>query len=151
LTLKPKDEEFLDSKGIKLWNLPSDDEYRVKAEGSPIRAIVKDYLEEGTATRARSPKMMLKDIRFLNKHKILHRDIKSENYRNGFLVDFGSAWTEPHCIMGTVASDLVEDWKLCDLVMFDDLAQEQGFDKDIRGLPNEKYLKKLRATSKANA
>ncbi|KAL2272081.1 hypothetical protein FJTKL_10989, partial [Diaporthe vaccinii] len=69
------------------------------AEGSPVRALVKEYIERDLDLDLRTMNGMLKDIWFLNRHKCLNRDIKRDNYRDGLLVDFGCAWTEPHCLI----------------------------------------------------
>lgn len=148
MPLKKNDELILAARGIDVWeDIPEDDEYRKLAEGSPIRAIVKDYVEdEEKAMTLPTLKAILKNVRAMNKQGILHRDIRASNFKAGLVVDFGSAWTEPHCIMDAVPPHVSEDWKWTDLRMFDDMVEEEGFSLDsIRALPNTSYLKKLRS------
>lgn len=146
LTLKKQDEERLKREGYDLWpeNLPPGDEYRILAEGSPVRALVKEYIEDDPALDLRTMRWMLKDIKFLNRNKCLNRDIKRDNYRNGLLVDFGCAWTEPHCLIRLASIEQVETWKKTDRVQFDTMAEEQGFGDVVRAMPNQRYLRNLR-------
>jgi len=150
LPLKRKDERFLAEMGIDPWeDIAEDDEYRIQAEGSPIRAIVKDFIDvEGgdDSMDLHSLKTIVKNIRAMNKHGILHRDIRVANFRAGLIVDFGSAWTKPHCIMAVVPAHLSKRWELDDLSMFEDMVEEQGFSLlSVRALPNLSYLRKLRS------
>lgn len=148
ISLKRKDELILAERGIDLWeDIPEDDEYRKLAEGSPIRAIVKDYVEdEETAMNLPTLKAILRNVHAMNRQGILHRDIRASNFKAGLVVDFGSAWTKPHCIMDAVPVHVSENWKWTDLRMFEDMVEEEEFSlDDIRALPNPSYLKKLRS------
>ncbi|KAI1461492.1 kinetochore Sim4 complex subunit FTA2-domain-containing protein [Annulohypoxylon moriforme] len=145
LFLQKKHELELIEMGIDLWDLPEEDEYRRQAEGSPIRAIVKEYIEEETDFNPQNCKEMLKKLRRLNRWRIFHRDVRAGNYKNGLLIDLGSAWTEPHCIMKAVPKDVAEEWKQADISQFYEMLQEKGIGKDMLILPNEEYLKRLRS------
>jgi hypothetical protein len=148
MPLKREDGLVLAKWGIDLWeDIPEDDEYRKLAEGSPVRVIVKDYIKyESPTINLHTLRAILKHVRAMNKQGILHRDIRASNFKAGLLVDFGSAWTEPHCIMDTVPAHVAEDWWWIDLEMFDDMVEEGGFSlDDIRALPNTAYLMKLRS------
>ena len=150
LVLGAREEERLKRNGFDLWpeTLPPGDEYRVMAEGSPVRALVKEYIAHDPDPDLRTMNGMLRDIRFLNRHKCLNRDIKRDNYRDGLLVDFGCAWTEPHCLIRLASKERVETWKKTDRVQFDIMAEEQGFGSVIRAMPNRKYLQKLRSAGR---
>jgi hypothetical protein len=148
MPLKKKDELVLAQRGFDPWeDIPVDDEYRQLAEGSPVRAIVKDYIGgHDSAFNLPALRTILKNIRALNRQGILHQDIRGSNFKAGLIVDFGSAWTEPHCIMDAVPAHVSEDWRWIDLEMFDGMVKEEGFTLDeIRGLPNPSYLMKLRS------
>ncbi|KAH8751105.1 kinetochore Sim4 complex subunit FTA2-domain-containing protein [Diaporthe sp. PMI_573] len=147
LVLGAREEEHLKRNGFDLWpeTLPPGHEYRTMAEGSPVRALVKEYIEDDPDPDLRAMSWMLKDIGFLNRNKCLNRDIKRDNYRNGLLVDFGCAWTEPHCLIRLASKERVETWMMTDRVQFDTMARKQGFGDVIRAMPNEKYLEKLRS------
>lgn len=122
-----------------------DYEYRATAEGSPVRALVKEYVQDDPDPDLRVMSWMLKDIRYLNRNKCINRDIKRDNYRNGVLVDFGCAWTEPHCLIRLASKERVETWKMTDMVQFDTMASQQGFGDAIHAMPNWEYRQKLRS------
>lgn len=147
LVLGARDEEHLERNGFDLWptTMPPGDEYRAMAEGSPVRALVKEYIERDPDLDLRTMNGMLKDIRFLNRHKCLNRDIKRDNYRDGLLVDLGCSWTEPHCLIRLVSKERVQTWRITDMVQFDIMAKQQGFGDVIHAMPNRKYRQKLRS------
>ncbi|KAM7185167.1 Kinetochore Sim4 complex subunit FTA2 domain containing protein [Rhypophila sp. PSN 637] len=147
LPLSRRDELVLARKGIDLWkDIPEDEEYRRRAQGSPVRAIVKDFIEPELAIDLAVLRRILANVRSLNRLGILHWDIRASNFKAGLLVDFGSSWTEPHCIMDAVPTNVSEEWWWTDLVMFDDMVEELGFSLDnIRARPNPAYLEKLRS------
>ncbi|KAK4233947.1 kinetochore Sim4 complex subunit FTA2-domain-containing protein [Achaetomium macrosporum] len=150
LRLTRRDELVLAERGIDLWeDIPEDDEYRQREEGSPIRAILKEFIEENESTPAmnlKTLKAIRKNIFALNRQGILHRDIRASNFVAGLLVDFGAAWTEPHCIIDAVPARLSQDWRDDDVCMFDEMVEELGFTLgDIRATPNPSYLKNLRS------
>lgn len=154
MSLKSKDELILSEKGIDLWeDIPEDDEYRILAEGSPVRAIVKEFIETGSISMdLRTLRAIHKNIRAMHKHGILCRDIRAANFRAGLLVDFGSAWTKPHCIVDVVPAHVPQQWEGDDLAMFDDMVEDQGFSLlSLRALPNMSYLRKLRSWNLAAA
>ncbi|KAH8894437.1 hypothetical protein GQ53DRAFT_820833 [Thozetella sp. PMI_491] len=144
LTLTEKDESFLLERGLRLWDLPPTDEYRVRTEGSPVRAIVKEYVDKDPAIGVRVLRRMLKALRFLHSQKIIHRDVKMDNFKNGLLLDLGSAWTEPHCVLDVKPKELVDLWREADLEVFDDIVKEKGLSSRIRALPNYRFRGKLR-------
>ena len=61
-----RDEEHLKNKGFDLWpeTLPPSDEYQTMAEGSPVRALVKEYIKDDPDPDLRVMRWMLKDNRF---------------------------------------------------------------------------------------
>ncbi|KAH8742484.1 kinetochore Sim4 complex subunit FTA2-domain-containing protein [Diaporthe sp. PMI_573] len=146
LILGASEVERLKKNGFDLWpeDLPPGHEYRTMADGSPVRALVKEYIEDDQDPDLRAMSWMLKDIRFLNRNGCLNRDIKRDNYRNGLLVDFGCAWTEPHCLIRLAGKERVENWKKADRVQFDTMARELGFGDAIHAIPNWEYRQKLR-------
>ncbi|KAI1751230.1 kinetochore Sim4 complex subunit FTA2-domain-containing protein [Xylaria castorea] len=150
LRLKPEEETTIAQMGVNLWDLPKEDEYRRRAEGSPARCIVKEYIEGETIFGLRNCRHMLKNLRLLNEHGILHRDIKDDNYKGGVLIDFGSAWTTPHSIMDAVPKEVAEDWKSADMQMFDDVLRDHKLHSRLRALPNIRYQRMLRSWKRVN-
>ena len=59
------------------------------------------------------------------------------------MVDLGSAWTKPHCILNNSPEILVSEWNETDRVILDDMVSE-GLTLDDRGMPNVEYLQQLR-------
>ncbi|CAJ2514346.1 Uu.00g024650.m01.CDS01 [Anthostomella pinea] len=99
LALSKKDTAYIEEElGIELWDVPPSDEYRQRAQGSPIRAIVKEFITSDPAIDSRALAKMIKGLGWINKNGVLVWDIHARNYRGGILVDFGSSWTRPHCL-----------------------------------------------------
>ncbi|KAJ2992767.1 hypothetical protein NUW58_g2056 [Xylaria curta] len=84
MALTRADEEVLEDYGIDLWwDIPPDDEYRKTAEGSPARALVKEYIEEDVEMDERTRKHMLTCVKWMNRNKILVNDIHVGNFKGG--------------------------------------------------------------------
>jgi hypothetical protein len=144
--LKQEDERLLEKRGIDLWDVGPDNAYRQKMEGKfPARAIVKELIDQYSGVDAKNVGKILKNIRCLNGLKIYNRDIRSDNFSHGLLLDFGSAWTEPNCILNALDRGDAEEWKRVDLVMFDDMVEDEGIRTYVRALPNADYCIKLRS------
>ena len=84
----------------------------------------------------------------MNKLKIYNRDIRKDNFKDGKLVDFGSAWTEPHCFMHSADKEEPKETRLGNLVMLDNMIELEGINTDIRAMPNLGYCCKLRSRAK---
>jgi hypothetical protein len=74
-------------------------------------------------------------------------DVRWSNYKGGHLVDFSSAWTEPHFeFRKDINSD--EDIKInrqIDLAAFDKMVKEElGMDLSVRTQPNPNFIARLR-------
>lgn len=114
-----------------------------------IRAIVKDLASKDSGVNEKNLTRILRDIKRLNGFRIYNRDVRKDNFRDGRLVDFGSAWTEPHCFMTNSADQQeVLDTRWGDLVMFDDMVEMEGIKTTLRAMPSWKYLRKLRSYKK---
>lgn len=114
--------------------------------GGRVRAIVKDLALAQTSVNSKNVRAALDRVRKLNELKIYDRDIRAENFVGGKLVDFGSSWTEPHIILDALEPDDIEDSRLEDMVMFDDMIEEEGIKTKpkLQAVPNVEYRKKLR-------
>ena len=147
--LSKEGEAYLEDQGIDLGRDTLDNKL-LKATGGQgrIRAIVKD-LEPGDVTiNAQNLRKALTNIRLLNKLKIYNRDVRAENFKNGYLVDFGSAWTEPHCLLDALADWMARDSRLEDLVMFADMIAEEEIKTKLVVLPDFDFRDKLRSHQK---
>ncbi|RYP58377.1 hypothetical protein DL770_010443 [Monosporascus sp. CRB-9-2] len=87
LALNDKDEKHLSDQGIDLWDgISSNDEYRAMAEGSPARALVKQYVERDTVFDGKTMERIRKGIHFMNSKGILIRDTKKSRRETRFSV-----------------------------------------------------------------
>lgn len=151
LILGKRDRKILEERGIDLSAEGSDQDSLDRAKSSAnheIRAIVKDLAPPGSGLNSKTIRKVLKDIRLLNEEGIYNGDIRAENFRNGQLVDFGSAWTEPHRILEALDVRNPEesrDTRLQDLIMFDTMIEQEGIRTKIRAVPNFEYCEKLRS------
>ncbi|KAI8949483.1 kinetochore Sim4 complex subunit FTA2-domain-containing protein [Xylaria longipes] len=149
LALKQEDATYLEEDlGIDLWDAPPNDEYRRRAEGSPVRAILKDFIASDPVFDKKLLKKMLKGVKWINKHDVLIGDIHPFNYKGGLLVDFGLAWTKPHCRWAALPEHEKMDIHLRDQVQFQEMAEDLGFGDDIHATPDFDYREKLRQRKK---
>lgn len=144
------------SYGIDLWSdIDPDDDYRIKAEGSPIRALVKELLvpSEMSTLNVRRCRRMLRSVKTLSdKLHIVHRNIDAYafHHESGRLFSFSSSFTlAPHCIFDIMDHQLAEDRKFMDKVMFDNVSEEAGLLDRVRAMPDFRYCKKLRSRQKS--
>ncbi|KAI0154194.1 kinetochore Sim4 complex subunit FTA2-domain-containing protein [Xylariaceae sp. FL1272] len=127
LALKTTDENILKDYGIDLWrDIHVDDEYRQRAEGSPIRALVKEYVEEDVEFDERTRKRMMTSIKWMNRNNILINDIHAQNFKNGYLLDFGLSWTKPHCLWRNTSRQNMKAVLTVDLVMLKEMNEDDG-------------------------
>lgn len=92
-------------------------------------------------------KTLLGRIRALNKMGVYNGDIRAANIKNGLLLDFGLARTDPHCIFHERLSESeVDGMKHEDLVKFDEMIEEEEIKTKVVALPvrDYHYCEKLR-------
>ncbi len=128
----------------------------MEKQKAPVRCLVKEYIEsEVSFSREMIPKM-LRNLKFLHKYGIVHRDIRETNYREGLLVDFSTALTVPHYLLdvklGYNQLEEIYDYEVEDGYAFDNMIDEWSADNGIqiwqRFLPNFRYRKCLRSEHK---
>ncbi|KAI1263807.1 kinetochore Sim4 complex subunit FTA2-domain-containing protein [Xylariaceae sp. FL1019] len=125
LALKKTDEHVLNGYGIDLWqNVSSDDEYRQRAEGSPVRSLVKEYIEEDVDLSVRSRRRMIAGIKWMNRNNILVNDIHVRNYKSSYLLDFGLSWTKPHCLWQNFSTQRMKGILVADVAMFEEMLED---------------------------
>lgn len=130
--------------GARLWDGAEDEKFRKRVQGQPMRALVKELVEEQTSFTEQTLKRMLRDLRALRRIGIYPRDICARNYRGGRLVDFGASCTEPYVLFQICPEWQVEFWKSDDLAMFDEMIEDQSIETEVRATPNHEYCKRLR-------
>ncbi|KAI0460262.1 kinetochore Sim4 complex subunit FTA2-domain-containing protein [Xylaria acuta] len=127
LALTKADEEVLAEYGVDLWcDIPLDDGYRKRAEGSPVRALVKEYIEEDLEIDEKTIKHMATAIKWMNRNKILINDVYLRNFKGGYLLDFGSSWTKPHCLWQSTSRQRMIAVLTVDIVRFEEMMDEMG-------------------------
>lgn len=142
-------DSFVQSQGLDLDYPQSALKTRRDREANPLRAIVKEFVEgEAGVPRTKfGARTLLGKIKALNKIGVYNGDIPSANIKNGLLLDFGLARTEPHCIFHErLPPGEVDGMKHEDLVKFDEMIEEEGIRTKIVALPFRDfgYCQKLR-------
>lgn len=59
----------------------------------------------------------------MNKAGIYNMNIRTGNFCDGQLVDFGSSWTEPHTLLASLNREAAVEARLADRVMFDHMVE----------------------------
>lgn len=90
----PYEQHLLTKYNIDDWNREESDLQLPKERRAPFRAIVKKLMPNTEPIR--DPSQMRRDLMDLQKSGIAQNDVALRNYMDGLLVDFSSAWTEPH-------------------------------------------------------
>ena len=116
-------------------------------ESSPVRALVKELKVSDSGINQATLPRILRNLQKVKKKRVHNRDIREDNYKGGLLVDFGSSWTEPHCILDAMRPAEAMLCKDDDYGQFDIMAEDKHLQPTVRGLPNEGYCMKLRSWS----
>jgi hypothetical protein len=139
-------EEFLAREfGVSDWNRQSEH------QGKPFRAIVKDLVPDTVSFTAKMRQKMKSDLKALNGMNIYVMDIRRENYKGGYLLDFSAAWTKPHVMMWDrvrpkidIDNNLEEDEIYFDAMLEDAIEEGMKVRTIVRIRPNGIYTAKLR-------
>ncbi|KAK7191786.1 hypothetical protein PSPO01_02235 [Paraphaeosphaeria sporulosa] len=121
---------------------------------TPLRAIVKQYSSHiPIDPKKRSIKLMLRDLKTMHNNGLYPIDIRAENYREGRLVDFGMALTEPSCVLRVLDGYMADRERGRGLGAFDKMIKAAGIKTQVRatygtGRPGWGY--RTRAGRKAN-
>ncbi|RYC78156.1 hypothetical protein BFJ63_vAg18970 [Fusarium oxysporum f. sp. narcissi] len=124
--LKPQDQKALENDGIDLGLGLVDSKYQESTIGGlKARAIVKNLASSNSGITSESIENIQNKVLSMNKAGIYNMDIRIVNFCDGLLVDFGSSWTEPHALLAAQSSEAAEEYKLADLVMFDQMVKDE--------------------------
>ena len=132
------DEECMDDS-----DSDSDNSSPRPAKKRRARGIVKKLASNDPGITNRTVGKVRKRLKELNELQIYVRDITKENFRGGKLVDFGTAWTEPHCYNHPLNWRDAADVKVADLIQFDRITEEDEFLTNRRSTSNN-FLERLR-------
>ncbi|GAP88162.1 hypothetical protein SAMD00023353_1500650 [Rosellinia necatrix] len=130
--------------GITDWNRKAED------EGSPLRAIVKDYIRWKTLRGRKSFKTMRKNLEEINYLGVYNMDIRRDNYLGGRLFDFSIAATVPHLsfwLRLQCRDRIIEDME-DDLACFDEMV-EDAKEEEAQSVPNQSLSWKQRTRAGA--
>ena len=148
----PADEEpnLLRRFQVSEWDRPEDEYSLDIASRQPFRALVKDLVLEDPPLSAALLKDMREDIIALNKSGVYVMDVVERNYKGGLLVDFGAAWTTPHCMMKIHSARVLKTYLESDMHSFNYLVRKSGvkLDESILIGPNPEFKNKLRRRTK---
>ncbi|KAI1299763.1 kinetochore Sim4 complex subunit FTA2-domain-containing protein [Xylaria venustula] len=124
------------------WNRPDLEDSNHVAR-KPFRALVKKFIPSQVSIL--NPRRMLGDLKKLRNLGIFVRDIYARNYKDGLLVDFSVAWTEPHWCMRAMGRYQLECEKRSDLNLFDAMIEHKKVKTVVRATRNYLYCRKLRS------
>jgi len=111
-----------------------------------LRALVKQYNpHEPINPKKRSVKSMLRNLEIMHDNGLYPIDIRAENYREGLLVDFGMALTEPSCVLRIADEDIAKNERGRGLVAFDRMIAEAGIKTKIRAANGPGWRNRTRA------
>ncbi|KAF2669441.1 hypothetical protein BT63DRAFT_440101 [Microthyrium microscopicum] len=139
----PYEEILAEKYGITFWNRSIENKKHPVKKRLPFRALVKRF--ENTEISIKEPKTMLEDLKKLRGSLVFQRDIIERNYKNGLLVDFDNAWTEPHWRVDLMGPRQSRITKNSDLYAFDEMIESSGILTQVRATPNDLYVRKLRS------
>ncbi|KAI1159542.1 kinetochore Sim4 complex subunit FTA2-domain-containing protein [Nemania serpens] len=126
LFLTKRDVRQLERDGVDLGSGSISKELRPPLfDTTLVRAIVKDFESRPSGLNSRNVRQALRRLRRLNEIQVYNRDIRGENFRGGYLVDFGTSQTEPHCLFDALEKDEAETKKDEDMIMFDEAVIEE--------------------------
>ncbi|KAI0405748.1 kinetochore Sim4 complex subunit FTA2-domain-containing protein [Xylaria palmicola] len=134
-------QRWLENQGIDLGTDMLNEELIpiVGGAGRP-RAIVKDFEIAGPALDKQTPLQIRKCFRrvwLLNKLGIYNRDVREDNFRNGWLVDFDTSYTLPHDLYSALPPFEAKATQGEDVAMFEDMLEEAGI--NMKFLATKKY------------
>ncbi|KAJ9493583.1 hypothetical protein H2202_010931 [Exophiala xenobiotica] len=149
----PAKQEFFFAKRFNIteWNRPEEELSSPPAMRQPFRALVKDLVETEPEITEKLIASILRELKALNSLRIYVMDVRWSNYKGGHLVDFSSAWTEPHFeFRKDVNSE--EDIRISrhiDLAAFNKMVKEElDMDVLVRTEQNPDFIARLRSRRK---
>lgn len=146
IELKEEDEAVLKQKGFDVRD--HDEPGTASKPQTTLKAIVKMLAEPECGITTRRPKEILKGVKALNKIKVYNRDLRLDNFLNAQIVDFGSAWTEPHVIMEAANEKELKLFRSDDLGLYDQMVEGKEFNTTTRALFHQSPRYNLRNSTK---
>ncbi|KAI0115938.1 kinetochore Sim4 complex subunit FTA2-domain-containing protein [Nemania sp. FL0031] len=136
LFLTKRDEMQLQRDGVDLGSRTLSKELRpTNLDTNLVRTIVKEFEPRPSGLTSKNVRLALRKLKRLNEIQIYNGDVRGENFRGGYLVDFGTSQTEPHCLIDTLGADDAIAKKEEDIVMFDEAMIEDEVKTRLQVLP----------------
>ena len=130
------------------WDRPEEEYERPVSERQPLRALVKDLVRNDLPLTSKVADKILRDTKRMRRCGVYPGDIRPRNYKNGLLVDFSIARTEPYFLFEIRHAKQVERMKNSDLYMWEEMVEENKLRPSLRAIRNEKYCANLRPRKK---
>jgi len=135
-----REDELRRDFGVVNWDRPKAEYSEPAHKRQPLRAIVKDLITEDVRITPAIGKKILTALRRMRKIGIYPMDTRVRNYKGGKVIDFSVAITEPHVLFVINDSWRVEDYKRCDLLLFDEMMEKEEAGRWQRATRDEKYV-----------
>jgi Kinetochore Sim4 complex subunit FTA2 len=128
---------------INTWDRPAEEYSMNITQRQPFRAIVKELVRKDSRFTDKVMNSIFFHLKRLRRMGVYPMDIRAPNYKDGLLVDFSVAWTEPHFMFQIRPKWMVEVLKRQDLLMFEKMKSETW----VRAVRNEEYCSRLRSNN----
>lgn len=138
------EEELAQRFEVYTWNRPSDESRLMMSKRQPLRAIVKDLIQDDTALDKRMLSRMRKDLLKIRKLGVNPKDVRLRNYGDGHLLDFSIAITKPHWFLHFKEPWMIRTMEKREMQMFQQLIVESDVRTSLRATRNREYCAKLR-------
>ena len=132
------------------WDRPDSEYSKAPHRRQPFRAIIKDLVTDEAPLTEKIIKKMLRDLKRMRRVGVYPMDVHARNYKDGLLIDFSIAMTEPHYLFRIKPRWRVTSYKLGDLLEWQSLVKDEGVRTWERAVRNREYCKKLRSHGKSN-
>lgn len=119
-------------------------ERHTDSEELPLRAIVKDLVQDHNPLDERVLGRMRKDLLKMRKLGVHPQDIYLRNYGGGLLLDFSIAITKPHFVFEIEEPWWIRAMKNDEIQLLQVLMLESGVETWQRAVRNREYCMKLR-------
>lgn len=93
--------------------------------------------------------LMLQHLETMHENGLYPIDVREENYRDGLLVDFGIALTEPSCVLRVVDEDIASCERATGFDEFDKMIRNAGIKTRIRATEGPGWRSRTRAGAKS--
>lgn len=138
------EEELAQRFDVHTWTRPEVELKLPTSKRQPLRAIVKDLVQDNIVLNENLLSRMRKDLLKIRKLGVHPQDVRLRNYGSGLLLDFSIAITKPHWIFDTREPWMIRSIGKHEMQMFQALVLDPGVKTWLRAVRNREYCMKLR-------